>query len=156
VIAAALIVVAGVFTFARPTYHPYVMPPPPDAGLPYKTVSYSAADATRAFATVRITLLLRTGGPRPARSLPMTVLSDKDIVVEVDAFGDPKKVADSGFSDYFTIVNGHWVRAPRTCAPGALNAERWRGNIRVIVSCSRAGGASSTWLRRVELALGRL
>jgi hypothetical protein len=152
VIAAAVAVVAGVFVFALPSPHPYVMPPPPDAGLPYTTVSYSAADAQRAFAAVGIKLLLHT---RERHAL-ITDLSTKDLIVEADAFADPKKVAASGFSNYYTVVDGHWVHAPRTCAHGARNAERWRGNLRVIVSCSRAGSTSSRWLRRVDLALARL
>lgn len=160
VIAVAIIGIAvastgAVFAFARPTYHPYVMPAPPN-DLPYTTVTFTPADASHAFSAVGIKLLLRTHGPRPAHSAPMTDLSDKGLVVEVTVFGDAQKVKDSGFSDYFTFVDGHLVKAPRTCARGATNAERWRGNVRVIVSCTRAGGASGMWLRRAQLALGRL
>jgi hypothetical protein len=150
----AVVAMGGVFVFAHPTYKPYVMPPPPDAGLPYTHVSYSAADAKRAFAAVGIEI--ENHGPRATRSYPMTTLNTKDFTVEVTAFRDAQQVKDSGYSAYYTFVDGHWVHAPRTCSPGARNAERWRGNIRVIVSCSRAGSASSTLLRRAGIALGRL
>jgi hypothetical protein len=145
--------VGAVFAFARPTYHPYVMPAPPN-DLPYTTVSYTAADAIRAFSAAGIKLVRR--GPHATRSYPMTGLSNNSLIVEVTAFGDPQNVKDSGFSTYFTFVDGHWVKAPRTCAPGAIDAERWRGNVRVIVSCTRAGADSGMWLRRAQLALGRL
>jgi len=79
-----------------------------------------------------------------------------DLVVELTAFGDRKTVDASGFSNYYTFANGRWSLAPKSCVAGAKNAERWRGNVRVIVSCTRAGGASNAWLRRVALALGRL
>ena len=39
---------------------------------------------------------------------------------------------------------------------GARNAERWHGNVRVVVSCASAGASSSAWLGRVELAFARL
>jgi hypothetical protein len=83
-------------------------------------------------------------------------LSTKNLVVEVDAFGDPKKVIASDFSNYITFSEGRWVRTPRTCGTGARLAERWGGNIRVIVNCAIAGSSASIWLRRVSLALARL
>jgi hypothetical protein len=150
----AVLAMGCVFVFARPTYKPYVMPPPPDAGLPYTHVSYSAADAKRAFAAAGIKI--ENHGPPATRSYPMTSLNTKDLTVEVTAFGDAQQVKASGYSAYYTFVDGHWIHAPRTCSPGARNAERWRGNIRVIVSCARAGGASSTLLRRAGIALSRL
>jgi hypothetical protein len=152
VIGAAVVAAAGVFTFARPAYHPDVMPTPPN-DLPYTVVTYTAADARRAFAAAGIKLKTH----RPAtRSNPMTDLSSKNLTVEVTAFGDSQQVKDSGYSAYYTFLGGHWVHAPRTCGAGATNAERWRGNIRVIISCTRAGSDSSTWLRRAGLALGEL
>ena len=78
----------------------------------------------------------------------------RDLVVELAVFGDRKTIDASGFSDYHIFANGRWSLAPRNCVAGAKNAERWRGNVRVIVSCTR--GASSAWLRRAALALGRL
>jgi hypothetical protein len=152
VIAAAAVAAAGVFTFARPTYHPYVMPTPPH-DLPYASATYTAADVSRAFAAVGIKL--EAHGPRPTRSYPITDLSNKGLTVEATAFGDPQQVKDSGFSDY-TAVDGHWAHFPRACIAGATNAERWRGNIRVMISCTRAGDASSAWLRRARRALGQL
>ncbi len=156
VVTAGVVAVIGVFTFARPTSHPSVLPPPPDAGLPYLKVTYSADDAKRAFAAVGVKLLLRTHEPIPAHAAPMIDLSTRNLIVAVDAFGDAKKVAASGFSDYFLVSNGHWVHAPRSCEPGAIDAERWRGNIRVIVSCTRAGTEARTWLRLADQALARL
>jgi hypothetical protein len=156
VVMAGAVAVVGVFTFARPTSHPSALPPPPDAGLPYTRVTYSADDAKRAFAAVGVKLLLRTHQPVPAHAAPIIDLSTKNLVVAVDAFGDAKKVAAAGFSDYFSLSNGHWVHAPRSCESGAIDAERWRGNIRVIVSCTRAGTEARTWLRLANNALGRL
>jgi hypothetical protein len=153
VIGAAVAAIGGIFAFARPTFRPYVMPTPPN-DLPYTGVTYTAADASRAFAAAGIKT--RAVGPRATRSYPMTELSNKGLIVAVTVFGDPALVKDSGYSPYYTFVDGHWVHAPRTCSAGAANAERWRGNIRVIVSCTRAVSASSTWLRRAALALARL
>ena len=136
------------FAFARPTYHPYVMPSPPGDGLSYTKVTFTRADAMHAFAAQGIHLLRGDAQPgmKDARS--------RDLVVEVTVFGDRKTVDASGFSDYYTFANGRWSLASRSCVAGAKNAERWRGNVRVIVSCTR--GASSAWLRRTALALGRL
>jgi len=78
----------------------------------------------------------------------------RDFVYEVTVFGDRKTVAASGFSDYYTFASGRWSLAPKSCVTGAKNAERWRGNIRVIVSCTR--GDSDTWLRKAAFALRRL
>lgn len=138
----------GAFALARPTYHPYVMPSPPSDGLSYTKVTFTRADAMHAFAAQGIHLL--GGHAQPG----MTDAHSRDLVVEVTVFGDRKTVDASGFSDYYTFANGRWSLAPKSCVAGAKNAERWRGNVRVIVSCTR--GASSAWLRRAELALGRL
>jgi hypothetical protein len=152
-VAAVLVAVAamgGVFAFARPTYHPYVMPSPPGDGLSYTEVTYTRADAVHAFAAEGIHLLL--GAEQPG----MSGAYSRDLLVEVTAFGDRKTVDASGFSNYYTFANGRWSLAPKSCVAGAKNAERWRGNVRVIISCTRAGGASGAWLRRVTLALSRL
>jgi hypothetical protein len=152
-VAAVLVAVAamgGVFAFARPTYHPYVMPSPPGDGLSYAEVTYTRADAVHAFAAQGIHLL--PGAEEPG----MSGAYSRDLLVEVTAFGDRKTVDASGFSNYYTFANGRWSLAPKSCVAGAKNAERWRGNIRVIISCTRAGGASGAWLRRVTLALSRL
>jgi hypothetical protein len=144
----AVAVVGGVFAFARPTYRPYVMPPPPGDGLSYTKVTYSRADAVHAFATQGIHLL--RGGSQPG----MQDVHSRDLVYEVTVFGDRKTVAASGFSDYYTFANGRWSLAPKSCVAGAKNAERWRGNVRVIVSCTR--GDSDSWLRKAAVAIGRL
>jgi hypothetical protein len=152
IVGVAVASVGAVFAFARPAYRPYVMPSAPK-DLPYTAVTYTVADVRQAFAAddLHIGLNRSTAG-----GVGITSFSAQSDVLEVDVFGDPQQVKDSGFSDYFTFVDGHWVKAPRTCGPGDRNAERWHGNVRVIVSCARAGSASKTWLRRVELALGRL
>ena len=155
IVFAAVAATAAVFAFARPAFRPYVMPPPP-GGLPYTKVTYTAADARRAFAAAGIALVRNTNGPLPAHAAPIVDFNTKDLVVEVDAFGDPARVTASGFSDFTTFSNGRWVRTPPTCATGATNAERWLGNIRAIVSCTRAGGSAASVLRRVSLALARL
>lgn len=152
VISIAVATTGAVFAFARPTYHPYVMPKAPN-NLPYTAVTYSVADARRAFAAVDLRLAPHV--PR-AVTAGITTLWSKGYVVEVDVFGDPKVVKDSGFSDYYTFANGRWSLAPKSCVPGAKNAERWRGNVRVIVSCTASGAAATPWLTRVSRALGRL
>jgi hypothetical protein len=155
VVAVAAFVAAGALAFARPSYHPYVMPPPPKH-LPYTKVSYTSTDAKRAFAAVGIRLILHNRGARPAAAAPIFDLSTSSLLVEVTAFGDPKKVTASGFSDYITFSDGRWVQTPRTCGKGVRLAERWRGNIRAIVNCASAGPSASAWLRRVSIALARL
>lgn len=156
VVALAVLGLVGVFTFARPTYHPYVMPAPPREPLPYTKVIYSAADAQRAFRSADIQLVRHTHEPIPVGAAPIIDLSNNANIVEVDVFGNPQRVAASGFSDYFNFANGHWLKAPTTCSPGANGAERWRGNIRVIVSCERSGTSAPTWLARVNRALATL
>src|SRR3954451_24530138 len=108
VVAVAAVGAAGALTFARPTYHSNVIPPPP-SDLPYTKVSYGWADARRAFAESAIRLMLHTRGPRPAAAPPIVDSSTKNLVVEVTVFGDPKKVQASGFSDYIRFSQGRWV-----------------------------------------------
>jgi hypothetical protein len=156
VVALAAAAVGAVFVFARPAYHPHVTPEPPDHGLPYTTVSYSAADAQRAFAAEGIALTPRSHGSA------MTTLGNRGDILEVDAFGERAKVEASGFWDYTTDAAGGYVHFPRDCAsgtpgaPGSYDAELWHGNIRVIVSCDTAGKAGAAWLRRARRALARL
>ena len=152
----AIVGTAGVFTFAKPASHPYVLPPPPRTALPYTRVVYTGRDAQRAFAAAGIRLVLHLHEPTPVGNPPIVDLSTANGVVEVDAFGDPAKVAASGFSDYITFSNGQWVRTPSRCAAGAANAERWRSNIRVILSCTGAGRLAPGYLHRIEVALERL
>jgi hypothetical protein len=73
----------------------------------------------------------------------------------VDVFGDPQKVEAAGFHDYLPS-NGRYVHFPRTCGTSLADAERWRGNVRVIVSCGAAAVASAEWLRRADRALALL
>jgi hypothetical protein len=149
VVAVALAAVGAVFVFARPTYHPYVIPGKLDNALPFTAVSYTAADARRAFAAEGIRLTERSKSPTS------TTIGNRGDILEVDAWGDPDKVKASGFHDYI-VVNGQYAHIPRVCGSGTPDAERWRGNIRVVVSCTRAGAASGAWLGRVQRALAHL
>jgi hypothetical protein len=149
VIGVAVAVAGGALAFARPTYHPYVQQPPPFF-VPYKSVTYSLADARKAFAHAGIRFA-STSHQQGAQ-----LLSTAGYLLEVDVLGDPQQVRDSGWDPYHALIQGHWVAAPRTCGSGVSDAERWRGNVRVVVSCPRAGAASNMWLRRATSALGRL
>jgi hypothetical protein len=120
----------------------------PRGGLPYAKASFSAGDAKRAFEAERIDLSVRS------RSVLMTTLGNSGDVLEVDAFGDRKAVERSGFHDV-TVANGRQVPFARDCS-SSVPAERWRGNIRVLVDCARAGAVAPEWLKRVERALNRL
>lgn len=120
----------------------------PHGGLPYTKASYTADDAKHAFAAEGVVLSVR------ARSVVMTTLGNPGDMLEVDAFADRRTVERSGFHDV-TVSNGRRVPFARDCA-SSVPAERWRGNVRVLVDCARARAAGSTWLLRVERALGRL
>src|SRR5579884_634581 len=132
-VAVALIATGGVFAFAKPQYHPYSMPAPPGDGLTYTAPTYGLAQARRAFAAHGVRLL--RGGRTPG----IADLHSADGVVEVSVFGDRRTVDASGFSDYYTFANGRWELAPKSCLPGAKNAERWNANVRLIVRCDAAG-----------------
>jgi hypothetical protein len=122
---------------------------PPDHGLPYSKATFTATAARRAFAASGIALSARS------RTAAVTTLGNRGDVLEVDAFGDRHEVERSGFYDY-TVAHGRRVHFARSCSPGGPNAERWRGNVRVIVDCMKAGAAAPRWLRRVDRALERL
>jgi hypothetical protein len=130
IVVAAVAVLGGVLAFARPTYHRYVMPAPPGDGLSYTAVTSTRADAGRAFAAHGIAL--QRGPKQPG----IADLHTRDSVLEVTVFGDRKTVDAAGFSDYYTFADGAWSLAPKNCVAGAKNAERWRGNVRLIVTCS--------------------
>lgn len=147
VIALAVAAFGAAFAFARPAYHPSVMPRPND--LPYTSVSYSRADAVLAFAAVGVRLTPRS------KSGTITTLGSRGDALEVDVFVDPQRVKAAGFHDYVPL-NGHYVHFPRTCGTALPDAERWKGNVRVIVHCTSATGASAASLRRAEQALARL
>jgi hypothetical protein len=150
---AVLVVVLGAgafgaaFAFARPAYHLSVMPRAND--LPYASVQYSRADAIQAFAAVGVRLTPRS------KSGIITTLGSRGDALEVDVFGDPQRVKAAGFRDYLPL-NGRYVHFPRTCGTALPDAERWKGNVRVIVHCTAATGASAAWLRWTERALARL
>jgi hypothetical protein len=151
-VSATVVVGAGAL-FAHSAYHPSRIPLPPDHGLPYTKPSFTAVDARRAFAAEGIRLTSRS------RTATVTTLGSRRDVLEVDAFGDRKRVERSGFYDYTVAGSGasaHYIHFPRACHGEAPDAERWRGNIRVIVSCAKAGSAAPRWLTRVDRALARL
>jgi hypothetical protein len=156
IVALALVTAAGAFTFARPKAHPFAEPPTPHTPLPYTKATYSARDAERAFRAADIKLVRHTPDPVPVGNPPIIDLSNGGNIVEVGVFGDPRRVAASGFSDYFIFAHGHWVKAPKTCSGGAKAAERWSGNVRVIVDCTAAGASAPAWVARVDRALAKL
>jgi hypothetical protein len=132
IVVAAVLAMTGVFVFARPKYHPYQMPKPPNDGLGYTNPKYTAADALRVFAKHGLRLVpgMQTG--------PIKGFHTRDETVLVDVFGARDAVDAEGFSDYYTFVNGKWYLAPKNCSSGAKSAERWRGNVRLIVYCTAA------------------
>jgi hypothetical protein len=149
----ATVVVGFGALLAHSAYHPSRIPLPADQGVPYAKASFTAADARRVFAAEGIRLRPRS------RTAVITTLGNRHDVLEVDAFGDRQRVERSGFYDYTIAGRGasaHYAHFPRACRGGALDAERWRGNIRVIVSCAKAGSAAPRWLVRVDRALARL
>jgi hypothetical protein len=149
----ATVVVGFGALVGRSVYDPSARPSPPDHGLPYTNASFTGFDARRAFAAEGIRLVLKS------RSAAVTTLGSPRDVLEVNAFGDRGRVERSGFYDYTVAGRGdsaHYVRFPRSCTGDAVDAERWRGNIRVIVSCAKARPAAPRWLERVSRALARL
>lgn len=148
VVAVAVAAFGASIAFARPGHHPSAMPSPPN-DLPYTLVSYSTADAVSAFSAVGVRLTPRS------KSAAGTTLGSRGDVLEVDVFGFPQRVKAAGFHDYL-MLSGHYVRFPRTCGTALPAAERWKGNLRVVVDCTKAVGASAGWLRRAERALSRL
>ena len=149
IVAVAVASFGAAFAFARPTAHADVVRGSINDDLPYTTVSYTTADARRAFAAKGIHLTPRWHSPT------ITTLGNKHDILEVDAFGDLEKVKLSGFHD-FTVANVRFVHFPRDCGSGTSDAEGWHGNVRVIVNCAAAGTSSSLWLRRAQRALARL
>ena len=121
---------------------------PRGGGLPFAKATFTADGARRAFASEGVVLVVRS------RSVVMTTLGNQGDVLEVDAFADRRTVERSGFHDV-TIANDRRVPFARDCS-SSVPAERWRGNVRVLVDCARAGAAASTWLLRIERALNRL
>ena len=120
----------------------------PHSGLSYTKASFTAADAKHAFGAEGVELSVRS------RSVVMTTLGNPGDVLEVDAFADRRTVERSGFHDV-TVSHGRRVPFARDCS-SSVPAERWHGNVRVLVDCARARAAGAAWLRRVERALARL
>jgi hypothetical protein len=139
----------GVLVFAGPTARTSALPLPPDHGLPYTRAAYSVSEVRAAFAAGGVPLAVR------ARSAAATTLGSRGDVLEVDTFADAGTVGRTGFWDY-TVVDGRYVHFPRACGTAVPDAERWQGNVRVVLSCARAGSAARAWLRRVDRALARL
>jgi hypothetical protein len=148
IIGAALPVALLALTL-RPVSGVQPLAAPPDHGLPYSKATFTAAAARRAFAAAGIPLSARS------RTATVTTLGSRGDVLEVDALADRREVERSGFYDY-TVAHGRYVHFARSCSPGGPNAERWHGNVRVIVDCAKAGNAAPRWLRRVDRALERL
>ena len=121
---AAVCALGALLAFVRPSFRPDT--------LSYR-VAYTEADARRAFAAAGLPLVTHTA----------TDLSTADLRVEVDVFGDPRKLAAVGSPGVL----------PRRCGDGAANAARWRENVRVVVSCAHARPGD---LRRAARALALL
>jgi hypothetical protein len=148
VVALAVAAFGTAFAFVRPVYRPSAVPSVPD-DLPYSSVSYSARDAVSAFAAAGLRLTLRSTSPA------ITTLGGRGDTLEVDIFGNSQEVKAAGFHDYVPL-NGHYVHLPRTCRTALPDAERWSGNVRVVVHCNAVGGAAGPLLRRSQQALASL
>ena len=146
IVVIAVTAVGAVFTFARPAYHPDVLPSPP-TDLPYTHVRYHTAETQIAFASRDLHLTMNSQLPA------MDGLSTNDLRVEVTVFGNPDAVKGVGSFDYVLDANRHWVHYPRTCAGGVRSAALWRENVRAIVRC---GEGDTALLRRVNTALAAL
>lgn len=121
----------------------------PPSDLPYQVVSYSQADAVSAFAAVGLRLKPKS------KAGAITTLGSRGDALEVDVFGEPQQVKAAGFHDY-VLSKGRYVHLPRTCSTGLVAAERWKGNLRVVVRCIGARRAGASLLGRVDRALARL
>lgn len=113
-----------------------------ESGLPYSAVGYDAADARRVFAREGVNLTPRSRAPSA-----ITTLGDGENILEVDVFGAPERVRQTGFRD---------VRRGRSCTAENRLAVRWRGNVRAIVDCDLAGRHEREWVERMSRALARL
>lgn len=111
--------------------------------------SSTTAETRRAFAAEGITLTSRS------TSATITTLGNRRDVLEVDIFGDPKKVAAFGFHDVTINASGNYVHFPWSCTASSGTAARWHGNVRVVVHCTVAGD-NARWMRRAQRALTRL
>jgi hypothetical protein len=146
IVLVAVAAAGGFFAFARPTYHPDVLPSPP-TDLPYTHVAFRPADTQIAFARRGVHLTMRSHEPA------ITDLSTNDLRVEVTVFGDPRSVAKAGSFDYVLDANGKWVHYPQACSAGVRDAALWRDNVRAIVRC---GAGDAQLLQRVSTAFAAL
>ena len=130
--------VAGLFlTVWRPRYQPSTQKVP-TTPLPYSTVQFTAKDAKRAFAAVGVQLVAKS-----RVSGAVTTIGSRNDAFEVDVFGDPARVnALGGSPEIIVDSHGNYVRIPRTCTSGIADAERWRGNVRFVISCANSAHAS--------------
>ena len=130
-VAVAASVVGLFLTLWRPRYRPSTRTVPA-AALPYSDVQFTANDAKRAFAAVGVQLV-------PKSRIPgvVTTIGSRNDAFEVDVFGDPRRVnALGGSPEIIVDSHGNYVPIPRTCTSGIADAERWRGNVRVVVRCA--------------------
>ncbi len=136
-IVAVVAAAAGLFlTVWRPRYQPSTEHAP-SVPVPYRHVQFTVSDATRAFAAIGVRLVPKSRVP----GIVTTIGTPRD-EFEVDVFGNPARVnAIGGSPDVTTDVHGKYVRIPRTCSAGIPDAERWRGNVRFIVSCANPAHA---------------
>lgn len=139
VVALAVGATGSVFAFARPAYNPHVAVAKP-AMPPYNTVSYRPNDARRVFAHEGVALTVRSHGRMG------TTLGNHRDVLEVDVFGDPVALKNAGLHDLVLGPN---------CTGSRRLAERWHGNVRVIVNCAIASHGQR-WVNRVQRARSRL
>lgn len=149
VVALAAAVVALFLTVWRPRYQPSPQKLP-SAPLPYSHVQFTVRYAKGAFAAVGVRLVPKSRVPGV-----VTTIGTRHDEFEVDIFGDPTRVNGLGGSpDVITDSHGNYVHIPSTCRPGIPDAERWRANVRFVVSC--ANGAHAQLLRVGARALANL
>jgi hypothetical protein len=129
--------VAGLFlTVWRPRYRPSTQKLPA-APLPYSHVQFTAKDAMRAFAALGVKLIPKSRVPDV-----VTTIGSANAAFEVDVFGDSSQVnALGGSPEIIVDSHGNYVRIPSTCNSGIPDAERWRGNVRVVIRCANPAHA---------------
>jgi hypothetical protein len=111
------------------------------ASPPYAAVVHDTAETRRVFALEGIVLEPKSRAPGI-----VATFGDRNDILEVDVFGDPQKVRETGFRD---------VGYKRHCAGGNGKALRWKNNVRAIVNCDLTRQAA-LWVSRVERAFGHL
>lgn len=139
IVATVAATIGGVFAFARPAYRPHV-DAPKNVPLPYTKVSFDASQTQAAFVREGIALTVRHQGAEG------TTFGNHRDVLEIDVFPAAARLEKLGFQDLVLSAN---------CTGSARLAERWRGNVRVIVNCAIAEHGQR-WVRRVQRALDHL